>query len=550
MVLSGFTNEEGEFEYTDNNQITFSIGGIEIGTIQGDDIITVLDMVPGADHTNKTVINIVRFLTSLDSDKDINNGIKIDRYIHDVLSDDTIDFSESNETTYTNRIEYLLDTTFPDGTRDITPLLTASGHLRLSLLMYEPESDIAKTVKEFMDNAITEYDFPGLALVIKNKAGKIYKAASGYADTETKEVMKTDHKIRAASMTKTFTAMLTLYLIQEGKISYDDTVADLLPGVLCEKFTPEITTIRHLLQHSTGLPNFMWDEPGDTGSTDNFLTDYLFRAGTAEFVPQDLIDIVCKFPGIFMSYGTEHSLKIGEAWEYCNAGFILLGMIIEKVTNSKWEDEIRDRIITPLNLTDTIVPETGEVDMPDHSAVGYANYMESFHLCYNSAQDSYYECTEEDNVVKDGSQTEPSTVWSMGNIISSMDDIADWFMYAGESELMSDCKKDLTESEEMFSTGYPGLYMCNGFMRNDTYDILLHPGQLTGYDSAGAYHLGSSSSFAVVTNKTLSHGNIRSIVLFPLLELLFGDNSNDGPSKRSHAKKSLKKNLPGTLSEY
>ena len=106
--LAGYTDKNGTYRYRDDHLVIFKIGGIELGTVNGDSIITPLDLVSDSDHTNKSVINIVRFIYTLDSDNDLSNGIKIDKNIHELLSNDKIDFKESNESTFVNEAKNLL----------------------------------------------------------------------------------------------------------------------------------------------------------------------------------------------------------------------------------------------------------------------------------------------------------------------------------------------------------------------------------------------------------------------------------------------------------
>ena len=80
--LKGITTEDGGFRYLSDENISFSVGKIHLGTTKAKQIITPIDLVPGAaDETNPTVVNILRFLQTLDEDDDPSNGIRIDEII-------------------------------------------------------------------------------------------------------------------------------------------------------------------------------------------------------------------------------------------------------------------------------------------------------------------------------------------------------------------------------------------------------------------------------------------------------------------------------------
>ncbi|MCY1138928.1 serine hydrolase [Actinoplanes sp. Pm04-4] len=167
-------------------------------------------------------------------------------------------------------------------------------------------------------------------------------ARSGVADRRTGRPMPFDGRFRIGSNTKTFVSVVVLQLVGEGKLSLDDKVEHLLPGVVSGNGNDgRRITVRQLLQHTTGLHNY---------------TEDLAALGSAEayqahrfdhYEPEDLVALAMKH---------EPDFAPGTKWAYSNTNYILAGMIIERVTGHSWATEVRARIVRPLGLHDTSYP--------------------------------------------------------------------------------------------------------------------------------------------------------------------------------------------------
>lgn len=175
---------------------------------------------------------------------------------------------------------------------------------------------------------------PGLALAVV-KDGKILKAKGyGFADVDSKVPVTTNTIFRIGSISKQFVATAIMMLVEEGKISLDDPVSKYLDG------TPgqwKRITIRHLLTHTSGIPDFNNENiPVDEG-------------------PGDFDQRVLKA----LSRRWLHFAP-GDEWRYSNSNYHLLGMIIHKITGKPYADFLRERIFEPLGMTRTTVsPENG-----------------------------------------------------------------------------------------------------------------------------------------------------------------------------------------------
>ncbi len=153
---------------------------------------------------------------------------------------------------------------------------------------------------------------------------------------------------RGGSTTKSFVAVVVLQLVAEGELSLDDTVHDWLPGLISGNGNDSRRiTIRHLLQHTSGLYNY--DRTEDTGNT---AADFE-RTRLEHLEPEQLIVGALRHKPDFDPADPDDPTP---NWNYSNSGYVLLGMIIEKVTGRPWGQEVRQRIVKPLGLKGTYAP--------------------------------------------------------------------------------------------------------------------------------------------------------------------------------------------------
>jgi D-alanyl-D-alanine carboxypeptidase len=177
--------------------------------------------------------------------------------------------------------------------------------------------------------ALVALGVPGVVAVTARGEG-----AAGVADLEAAEPMTMEHRFRIGSVTKTFVAVVVLQLVDEGKLSLDDEAAPLVEGV----------TLRQLLNHTSGLPEF-YDDLIEVFEPYREDPGYRWPAGERELLAQVLAK-----PRLFAP---------GESWSYSNSNYLVLGVLVEAVTDSPLADELRRRIFEPAGLTATeYVPGT------------------------------------------------------------------------------------------------------------------------------------------------------------------------------------------------
>jgi CubicO group peptidase (beta-lactamase class C family) len=139
-----------------------------------------------------------------------------------------------------------------------------------------------------------------------------------------------DTKHRLGSITKQFTAMLIMQLVEQGKLKLDVPISTYLPEY--PKKNGDIITIHHLLTHSSGIPN-MTSFPG-------FIKDVSVNS----YTPIQLVNLFAD---------STLQFKPGERFEYSNSGYIVLGYIIEKITGKSYEQVLQENIFTPLKMNNT-----------------------------------------------------------------------------------------------------------------------------------------------------------------------------------------------------
>jgi CubicO group peptidase (beta-lactamase class C family) len=163
--------------------------------------------------------------------------------------------------------------------------------------------------------------------------GQEVLASCGVLNSATQVPVTPDSLFQIGSITKIWTATMIMQLIEEGLLSLDTTVANVLPGTrLGRSDVGGQVTVRHLLTHTSGIDGDIFT---DTGRGDECVQRYV----------EDLAAAPSTFPP-------------GAAYSYCNSGYVLLGRIIEVLDGQSWDESLRDRLIGPLALTRTVtLPE-------------------------------------------------------------------------------------------------------------------------------------------------------------------------------------------------
>ncbi|MFF7560080.1 serine hydrolase domain-containing protein [Streptomyces pseudovenezuelae] len=180
--------------------------------------------------------------------------------------------------------------------------------------------------------------------------GTVYRAAVGVADRGSGRAMGDADRFRIGSVTKTFTAVVLLQLVDEKKLNLDAPVNRYLPGLLPD----DRITVRHVLGHRSGLYDYTNDMFAKTVPG--------FEAVRKKvFTPRELVKL---------SLGRPRTNAPGAVYSYSNTNFVVAGMLIEKLTGNPVRTEYENRIIEPLKLSDTFYVHPG-TKIPGRHARGY-----------------------------------------------------------------------------------------------------------------------------------------------------------------------------------
>jgi D-alanyl-D-alanine carboxypeptidase len=263
-------------------------------------------------------------------------------------------------------------------------------------------ADLAATLEDFRGR----YGFPGATAAIALPDGTVVTAATGLADVEFARRMTPGTPMLAASIGKSFVAATVLALESEGRLRQADLLADHLGDRPWFEGLPnaETITIGHLLRHTAGLPDHV-HLPGFQAAWARIAID------EGAFSPEDLVGFVI---------GQEPLFEPGTAWAYSDTGYVLLGLVIEAVTGSRYHDVVRERFLDPLELTATFPSDRRNLPC---LAVGYTVPDNPFGLPVRTAD------------ALGRLLWDPAVEWTGGGWASTSHDLALWghHLFGGEA---------------------------------------------------------------------------------------------------------------------
>ena len=183
--------------------------------------------------------------------------------------------------------------------------------------------------KEYFEGSLLNRGFNGQILIAKNGT-IVYEKAVGFADFRTKDSLNSNTPLHIASVGKTFTGMAVLHLMEQGSLNLDDSLGKYFPG-----FPYEGITVKMLLSHRSGLPNYL-----------HYLS--AIKSNDTCYSNQDVLNSL-------YTLKPNPEARPGRKFNYCNTNFVLLAMIIEKVTGESFPAYMKKTFFTPLQMTHTFV---------------------------------------------------------------------------------------------------------------------------------------------------------------------------------------------------
>lgn len=246
-----------------------------------------------------------------------------------------------------------------------------------------PESKI-----EAIFSPLADTNSPGLAVLVRKDGRTMFERSYGVRELRTRAKIDAHTNFRLASCSKQFTAMSIMLLVHDGKLRYDRPLTELLPDFPAYG---KAITIRHLLNHTSGLPDYedlmaaaeqrehstIWTETNQI--QDGEVLKLLEQESAWKFLP-------------------------GTQWSYSNSGYVLLGLIVAKASGKSFAEFLHDRIFAPLQMRNTLAYVKGKGEVANR-AYGHSKSASSW---------------------KETDQSPTSATLGDGGIYSSLEDLAKW----------------------------------------------------------------------------------------------------------------------------
>ncbi|WP_433932751.1 serine hydrolase domain-containing protein [Sorangium cellulosum] len=309
-------------------------------------------------------------------------------------------------------------------------------------------ASLEQRLQAALDHTVAAQEVPGGTAAVRFPDGTVWTGATGRSRIEPAEPMAPGSVLRIGSVTKTFVATALLQLWTEGALDLDaplSTWVDLVPG-------GDAITLRQVLNHTSGIPDYF--ESAD------FL-EALFAEPQRVWAPEELV-----------AHGVaqEPYFAPGAGWRYANTNYILAGLVLEATTGRPAVQELRERLLDPLELGSTFLDASEPV--PIDIAHGYFS-------------------NEDVTLLDTTTRYHESQGWTAGSLVSSASDVARFLsalLDGGEGGLLDEAA--LAEMKTLVPLGHPAYtgYGLGLFERESPIGVTYgHGGATTGY-LASAYH--------------------------------------------------------------
>lgn len=321
-----------------------------------------------------------------------------------------------------------------------------------------------QTKVDKLDKLLSAYAESGKfngSVLVAEKGNVIFKKGFGLADMEWNVPNKPDTKFRLASITKQFTAMAIMQLVEKGKLKLDVPISAYLPDY--PKKNSDVITIHHLLTHSSGIPN-LTSFPG-----------FSKNISRNAYSPLELVKLFAD---------STLQFKPGEKFAYSNSGYMLLGYIIEKVTGKRYERVLQENIFTPLRMINT-------------------GYDHSRSLLKNRA--SGYE--KNGRVYINANSIDMSVPYAAGALYSTVEDMYLWDQALYGNQLLRKENMDILYTKHIssggnyhygYGWGFGGIHLGN---TSELIETIGHSGAIDGFVTQ-LTRIPSDKSFIVLLNNT------------------------------------------------
>ncbi len=301
---------------------------------------------------------------------------------------------------------------------------------------------------------------PGLAVLVEKKGRVVLERGYGVRDLRTFAPIDARTDFRLASFTKQFTAMAVMLLVHDGKLRYDERLVELFPEFPAYGRT---ITIRHLLTHTSGLPDY-----------EDLMTGGSWTA-THQIEDAEVLGL--------LERQTAGKFAAGSQWAYSNSGYVVLGLVVAKVSGAPFGQFLDTRIFRPLRMSRTLAFVNGKNTVPER-AYGHSKDGERF---------------------VEADQSATSATLGDGGVYSNLEDLAKWDHALDSHSLVSEAEMGPALTPAKLNDGSQPRWPAIGDEDN------LHPGQPVSYGfgwfldpfegRARMWHTGSTMGFRTVIER-------------------------------------------------
>lgn len=258
----------------------------------------------------------------------------------------------------------------------------------------------AKQLDAILAKAVTSGQ-PGLAVLVKKEGTVLFEKGYGLRRIKARAPITPHTDFRLASVTKQFTAMSVMLLERDGKLRYESTLTEIFPDFPAYG---KAITIRHLLTHTSGLPDYedlMDQEEKSHGK----------RWSPAHQIQDEEVLAL-------LEKQTRGKFTPGTSWAYSNSGYVVLGLIVAKASGVSYPEFLKRRIFDPLHMQNTLAYQRGSKEIP-HRAFGHSRERGKL-------------------ILSDQSST--SATLGDGGVYSNLEDLSKWDEALGKHTLLSATK--------------------------------------------------------------------------------------------------------------